>query len=615
MMTTEDRSVNARIETQVRDLTAKELDRYYFEVLKRTMECSYDTYVAGYRVWDHEVIWRKRNAPRLGYLIFGSPTREMTALPPRDFSLYIIPPFTAPPLKESQQSEELWLRLEKADAWFRDTLKRYVAALEIAAEQTDEAELDYENRAAEYLDQLYHWIDTHAADAFSLTFENETATLGQWCDRFGIPARGCLPTEDGSCLRDLLNEVTGSCLSDHFSRQAPDYPRFPFFIPGSDRGRLAREALRHMAGAPATPGSRTVLKALRLMEDGVVDPLASPYAVGILEALDADPSRPLLRRAELIPETAGHRYLAPERIRLEPEWVLVLLAGLLQAGDIALIIQGARYTAERLQDLAVLPMADLLDFEAVERLPGWNRQVLHALCTHLGLSRKRALELARGGNHPIQRLFRAAADLERRMAAARERVAEGMPFWGAPLLTTEEVRKRRGALQAAADWLEALQGYPDPDALREFLRDPASLDPVSLGRAALTELAELDDRIHRLCDLTGYLTAAEALLPTRHPWSLAALEARDILRREMRDPRQRGLPTFVETVRRALGQRRDTFIDLYITAHDAAEGASGRLVCRDLHREELRHSPLCPHCRFKPWESRSGEDAGSGPSG
>jgi hypothetical protein len=293
----------------------------------------------------------------------------------------------------------------------------------------------------------------------------------------------------------------------------------------------------------------------------------------------------------------------------------VLLASLLQAGDIALILQGTRYTAERLQDLAVLPMADLLDFEAVERLPGWNRQALHALFAHLGLSRKRALELARGGIDPIQRLFRAAAELKRRMVAARERVADGVAFWGAPLLTPEEIRKRRSALQAAVDWLETLQTYPDPDALREFLRDPASLDRVYRGKAALEELAELDDRIHGLCDLTGYLTAAEAMLPTQHPWSLAALEAREILRREMLDPRQRGLPTFLETVRKALDRRRETFIDLYMAAHDAADGSSGRSPCRALHREALRHSPLCPHCRFKPWEGPSADDSGAGASG
>jgi len=369
-MTTGDQPEDAHIEEQVRDLTSLEMDRYYFEVLKRTMECTYDTYVAAFRVWDHEVVWHDRRAARRGYLIFGSPSRETMALPPRDFTLYIIPPFSPSRLPETQKPDALWLRLEKTDAAFRDALKRYVAALEIAAAQSDEAEIDYENRASEYLKTLYLWIDAHAPDRFSLTFGGETATLGQWCDRFGIPARACIPTEDASCLRDILNEVAGACLSDHFARMAPDYPVFPFFIPGDQRGRVLREILRHLAGAPPTNGGRAVLKALRLLNDGMVDPLASPYAVEILDALDNAPSPKRLRRPDLISEEAGHGYFAPDRIRLEPEWTAAILGSLLHAGEIALIICGDRYTGDRLSELAALAADDLLAFDAVERLPG-----------------------------------------------------------------------------------------------------------------------------------------------------------------------------------------------------------------------------------------------------
>ncbi len=604
-MTIEDWLEDARIEDQVRDLTFLELDRYYFEVLKRTMECTYDTYVAAYRVWDHELIWHQRRAARLGYLIFGSPSQETITLPLRDFTLYVIPPFSSPRLPEIQQPGALWLQLEKTDAAFQDDLKRYVAALEIAADCAEEDELDYENRAADYLDRLYLWLDAHAPDAFSLTFGDQTATLGQWCDRFGIPSRGCIPTEDGSCLRDILNEVAGLCLSDHFGRQAPDYPRFPFFIPGSDRRRIAQETLRHLAGAPLTNGSQAVIDTLGLMDDGMIDPLASPYAVDILQRVDADRSQPIIRRAELIPEEAGRRYLAPDRFRLEAEWAMVLLASLLQAGEIALIVHGERYLADRLPELAALPMDDLLDFEAVERLPGWNRQALQTLCDHLDLPGKTAIDLARGAADPARKIRGAAADLKDRMAVARERIAGEMPFWGEPLLSTASIRQQQKGLAAATDSLEGLapeRQVPEPEAIREWLHDPADLERVAKGKAILVDAEGLHDAIHRICDLTGYLTAAEALLPTGHAWSQATLKARDILRREISDPLKRAMPGFVKDARNALAGRRDAFIDLYIAAHNAPERLSAPVSCRLLQRDDLRHSPLCPHCRFKPWE-------------
>jgi hypothetical protein len=230
------------------------------------------------------------------------------------------------------------------------------------------------------------------------------------------------------------------------------------------------------------------------------------------------------------------------------------------------------------------------------------------LCADLDLDRKTALDLARGGTAPLGKLIRAAADMKARMAAAGGRAAEGMPFWGEPLLAAESVRKQQKRLTAAMAFLEALapaQGIADSEALRAFLDNPADLGKVSTGKAVLEEIEKLHDRIHRLCDLTGYLTAAEALLPWGHPWSQASLEARDLVRREMADPRQRGRIGFIETMRRSLAERRDAFIDLYLAAHDGADRNVHPAPCRSLRREDLRHSPLCPHCRFKPWERRT----------
>ncbi len=588
-----------RMDLPVRDLTASELDRYYFEVLKRIMECTYDTYVAGYRVWDHEVIWHQRNASRLGYLIFGPPSPETELLPPRDFSLYIIPPFSAPRLPADQPPDAAWLRLETPDPSLRETLTRYVAALETAAQRTGDTELDYENRAATYLHQLYRWIDTHALYGFRLTFGGETVSLGEWCHRFGIPEQGCIPSDDTSCLRNLLNEVAGACLSDHFTRQAPDYPAFPLFIPRNDRGRILRETLRHLAGGPASPGSRAVLRALRLLNGGRNIPLASPYAAHILDVLDADPSRTVLRRTELIPEPVGHGYLFPVQIRLEAEWGVVLLASLLQAGEIAMIVGGERYLGDRLRALVTLPLDDLLFFDAVERLPGWNRQALQALCTHLDLPGEMPLQLVRGETEPIRKLGQAAAECQSRLDGAGEMIAEGFPFWGAPLLSEGTIREWREDLAAAGGFLDALQRHRNPEALRDFLHDPARRKRLDNGMAVLREIESLHGAVHGLCHLAGYLTAAEALLPTDHPWVQAVLASRDTLRREMADPLTRGVDGWIEGTQRSLIDHREAFIQYYRDTHNPI---ASDIPCRRLHQADLRHSPLCPFCRFKPWE-------------
>ena len=62
---------DALIEKRVETLDEAQLDRYYYEALKRVLECTDTTYVSGYRIWEHELEWRERQASRRGYL-FGS---------------------------------------------------------------------------------------------------------------------------------------------------------------------------------------------------------------------------------------------------------------------------------------------------------------------------------------------------------------------------------------------------------------------------------------------------------------------------------------------------------------------------------------------------------------
>jgi energy-coupling factor transporter ATP-binding protein EcfA2 len=73
-----------------------QLDRYYFTALTRVMEATDDTYVSGYKIWEHEIEWRERKSERSGYLFFGAPNERSTAQPPRDFYLYFLQPHDAP---------------------------------------------------------------------------------------------------------------------------------------------------------------------------------------------------------------------------------------------------------------------------------------------------------------------------------------------------------------------------------------------------------------------------------------------------------------------------------------------------------------------------------------
>lgn len=51
---------DALIEKRAESLDASQLGRYYYEALKRVMEWTDETYVTGYKIWQHELEWPER---------------------------------------------------------------------------------------------------------------------------------------------------------------------------------------------------------------------------------------------------------------------------------------------------------------------------------------------------------------------------------------------------------------------------------------------------------------------------------------------------------------------------------------------------------------------------
>ena len=77
---------DAIIEDRAESLDKAQLDFYYYEALKRVMECTDKTYVTGYNIWEHELEWLERKAARTGYLFFGAPNERSTAVPPVSYT-------------------------------------------------------------------------------------------------------------------------------------------------------------------------------------------------------------------------------------------------------------------------------------------------------------------------------------------------------------------------------------------------------------------------------------------------------------------------------------------------------------------------------------------------
>jgi len=632
---------DALIEKRAETLDAGQLDRYYYEALKRVMECTDQTYVTGYKIWLHELEWPERKAARQGYLFFGAPNERSTAVPPRDFYLYFIQPFDPPPFKDEKKADEVFFRLVNRDEAFVTTLKNYAAALDLASTSSGHAKAVYESKADRFLRDLVSWLREHMIDAFAVTYQGRTKSMLEWAKGKSIQELSGIASHEQINVRDLVNTVAGIVLSAHFQDQAPEYPFFSVLITSQNRGQAAQDALRAIAGQSRTKQAIAVLDALELLDGERLDPYRSKYAQHILNILKKKGPGQVVNRSELIQEVYGVEYFAQALgYRLEPEWAVVILAALVYSGDVVLSIPGKKFDATGLAELAATPIDDLVHFKHIERPKEWNLPALRALFELLDLAPGMAQLVSQGKEEPVQQLQKAVSEVVERLVLAQQSLQSGLTFWGRNLFTEEEAAQLRDRLAQTKTFLESLQAYSSPGKLKNFRYDAQEVKRHEDGLKALAEIESLQELVNDLGPVASYLSTAEAVLPTDHEGVARMKAAREEVLAQLSDSAQRTSSAFRQQTLRKLTDLKKSYVQSYLALHTRArlgakedkrkkdllnderlktlrslasidlmpvsqlrafeERLAALKSCYALTEKDLDTSPVCPYCDFRP---------------
>ena len=631
---------DALIEKRAESLDAARLDRYYYDALRRVMECIDETYVTGYRIWEHELEWRARKAARQGYLFFGAPNERSTAVPPRDFYLYFLQPHEPPRFKDEKKSDEVFFHLTGADDPFREALRGYAAALDLASTSSGHAKATYASKANGFLRDLVAWLQEHMGSAFEVGHQGHRRALLEWAKGHSLREISGISPSERINFRDLVNAVAGICLESHFAEQSPDYPSFSVLITSRNRAQAAQDALRWIAGATKTRQGTAILDSLDLLDGARLDPYRSKYAAHILDRIHTKGHGQVVNRGELIQEFLGVEYLAAETLRLEPEWAAVLLAALVHSGDLMLAVPGRKFDAADLPALAAVPLDELIRFRHVERPKNWNLPALKALFELLGLTPGIANLVTQGKDEPIQELQKAVDRIVERLTVAHQAVQTGIPFWGRSLIDPEEAEGLRSRLERTKSFLESLQAYTSPGRLKNFRHDAGDVSSHASGLESLAEVEALQRLVSEFGPTAAFLTAAEAALPPSHEWAGQMKGARNEVLAELARSDRRDGGSFRRRSLHKLGDLRKRFVGVYLDLHararlgvnddrrkaalrrderltrlrvlsgidlmpvrqmtDFLERLAGLESCFTLTKDELEASPVCPHCGFRP---------------
>jgi len=622
---------DALIEKRAETLEPEELDRTYFLALTRVMECTDQTYVTGYRIWEHELEWRERKATRLGYLFFGAPNERSTAVPPRDFYLFFIQPLKPPQFKDDRKPDEVLFRLKTADEAWSQGLRLYAAATDLAGTSSGAAKETYSKRADQYLTKLVNWLQEHLFAAILVTYQGKTKSLAEWLKGGGGQPRA---------VRDLINSVASSCLAGHFADIAPEYPSFSVLITKDNRAQAVQDALRAIAGGQRTKQATAVLDALELLDAERLEPHHSKFAHHVLKLLKEKPPGQVLNRAELIQEVRDVEYFAPDRFRMEPEWLVVVLAALAYSGDAVVALPGKDVDASNLGSLASSALPDLVAFKHLKPPKEWNLPALRDLFELVGLSTGNAQLVTQNRDEPVQQLTTVVQSLLGRVVTALQRMQGTPAFWGRAVMTPAEVDQAKARVSSLKVFLESLQPYNSPGKLKNFKYTVDEVAAQREGVRALEDFENLQSFLSELESFGAYMTVAETILPPEHPWRTSAHAVQDALVRLLQGPKTRTSQQTRQTALHELTTLKKSYAEAYLALHGQARlGAKddrkkGKLVqdprlaslkslatidlmpagqllalqqrlgglqtCFTLTEADLQAAATCPQCGFRP---------------
>ena len=633
---------DAIIDKRAESLSTAQLDRYYYEALKRVMECQDSTYVTGYKIWQHELTWQEHKAARTGYLFFGAPNERSTAVPQRDFYLYFLQPNDPPRFRDDKQGDEVFFKLKETDEAFQTALKNYAASLDLAATSSGHAKATYEAKANDFLKKLVRWLQQNSHDCYDITYQGRTKNFSNWAKEAGKTLRALSGVASNETLnfRDLINTTAGACLTPHFAEQAPAYPYFSILITGNNRNQAAQDALRALAGQNQTKQVTAVLDALDLLEGEKLEPTQSNYAKLILATLQAKGHGQVVNRNELIQESHGLEYFDPDSSRLEVEWVVVILASLVYSGDLILAIPGKKFDATALPQLAATNLEELLRFKHIEQPKEWNLPALKALFELLGMTPGLAQLVTQGNEEPVQNLQQELSKLVKCLVMTQQTLREGISFWGLDLLTGTELSSQTEGLLEAKNFFEGLQAYTSPGKLKNLRYSVLEVTAHEKAVNALDTVDTLRDFILNHSPTVSWLTTAEAVLPAEHEWVDRLKTTRLDLLEALKQTDLSKLSEQSQAVSTQLLALKTAFRLAYINLHTKARlGVNddkrkatllndarlqtltrlggidlmprqqltefqNRLVglksCFALTEQQLDTSPVCPHCAFRP---------------
>lgn len=616
-----------KIKQKASVMAESELNTYFYKVVYSCLEWDAKQYVTNFEIYEYDLNWESHNIFREGYLFMGLPGERSTAQPERDFYIHIMPPYGAGANSIQNLPDEVYLFFKNNDE-FRQMLSLYAAASSMAQISDGKDREAYENKAAFHRRKLVKYLSENKNTCFDVTYDHQRRQLIE-------VLRGKYNRD--LTFKDTIDLAAAVLLDGYFGTKYPDFPVFRLKITRKNRAELAQAGINYFSGKK-TQQAALMLQSFGVLDGDKVRPEGSKYAMYYIEKLKELPIQGVLNFSDLF-DTDMLDECFDKRFQISYMYTPIIFLSMVYAGYAVITLKdGSTVTASNLDQMKGGPK-DLYEFKYLSRPAQISMAEMKHLFDVIDIN-PALLDNPNDREKGVADLLSRARELSNAAVMAMRKLNDSFDLWGEMLVNQTEMNNMRKACEAVRDEFSNYSAkFNTPAKLNNF-----SLSMQEIG--ALAKQISLVETIQRYVDFKSECAAIVGYISSIEYMDLGAgfkeeLDQAKAIFRESRDSIMDGVAVdiAVQKVEAALSAIREKYIGIYFDSHkkkrldvtDAKrrgqiqESAalaklkklrgieivssaklsaiehdlSGLTVCFELTPEELKSTPVCPHCRYQ----------------
>ncbi len=616
-----------RIKQKASMMAESELNRYFYTVVYGCLEWDAKEYVNGFKIYQYDLNWDSHNIFREGYLFMGLPGERSTAQPERDFYIHIMPPFGDVSADTHNLDDEVYFYFRGGDD-FKEDLRLYAAANAQADISEGKDKDAYLGKAAILRKKLIKYLSENKNTCFNVTYKCQMKQL--------IEVLKGRYNRDMT-FKDTIDLASAISLDEYFGTIYPGYPVMKTKITRKNQAENVRAAFDYYAGRKNQQAT-LMLQSFGILDGEKIRPEGSKYASYYIDMLKNLQPQGVINYSDIF-EPANDNSFVDKEFKINYLFTPIIFLSLVYAGYAVLTLKdGSTLTASNLDIVPKTGVFDLYEFKYLSRPAQLSMAELKKLFEVLDIN-PALLDNPNDREKGVAELLKKAQEMSNSSVLADRKLTDGFELWGEPLANQQQVGMMRDAASAVKNEFSNYQAkFNTPAKLNNFALSYEQIEELEKQIRLLSMIPEYVTFKTECADIVGYISAIEYI--DLGSDMKTAIEDGKAAFREIRDSIMDGTAGDVAAgkVVAKLEKIKDKYIDFYFDEHkkkrlgiddakrrgkiqegqalsnlrklkgieilsgaklsELEQNMAELKVCYSLTPQDLKSSPICPHCRF-----------------